>query len=245
MTGYGDTALVRGMQYLAEKQASIAHNLANVNSFGFKRQVGYATDGGPEFGSILDQQLRTVQYSQHTDWTTGSMTSTGDKLNVGLEGAGFLMVRDEAGNQFYTRDGAMRIDTNGFLVDHDGKKYVDANGGPITFVSTDMDRDKIIISPDGTIAVSGNPVGQLGLFTPPDPASLTAVGNSVFVDRSGATPSPARGVSMRQGYLERSNVESLTELVNMITVQRGFEATGRVLSTLGRIKSAFLNTVGR
>lgn len=246
MTDYGDIALVRGMHYLAETQASIAHNLANSNSNGFKRQVGFAENATDQFGSILNKQLSTVQYESSTDWRNGSMTATGNDFDVGLEGTGFFMVQDNAGNKYYTRDGSMRLNTEGFLVNQDGKKFLDNTGIPIGFESFgESDLEKVKISPDGTIQASGSTVAQLGVFSPPNSNDLEAIGKSLFLGQDDVPPTANHTTKVRQGNLERSNVETLTELVSMISVQRGFEATGRVLSTLGRIKSAFVNTISR
>ena len=95
--------------------------------------------------------------------------------------------------------------------------------------------------------VRGHQLGadQLAIVRAPLAGRLTQLGDALWLEGSGGDLEPARGAAVRQGSLERSNVDSLSELVQMITVQRGFQATARALTSLGRIKSAFVNATNR
>lgn len=242
MVDYSEIALVRGMNYLAESQAVTAHNLANVSANGFKRRIAIAES--QEFDSLLNSNLPTVSFGQRTDWTNGSVTTTGERLHLALEGPGFFRVQAENGQKFYTRNGALLIDQQGRLANSQGHVVLDPNDQPISFADApNMDRTKLRISPDGTVESEGAVFGQVGVFN--GPSRLDPTGQALFADRYGERPVPTTASAIRQGNLEQSNVDSLNELVRMISIQRSFQATSRALTTLGRIKTSFVNAVAR
>ena len=80
------------------------------------------------FTALLDSKLPTVGFAQHTDWTNGTLTATGDKLHVALEGEGFFQVQADDGQRFYTRSGTMLVDKQGRLVTPAGHRYLDPTG---------------------------------------------------------------------------------------------------------------------
>jgi flagellar basal-body rod protein FlgF len=243
MTDYSELALTRGMSYLAETQASIAHNLANANTAGFKRCIGVGAADG-DFRTVLDQTLPLVRFTSQTDWTGGSLTETGDPFNAGLEGDGFFMVQDHAGRRFYTRNGNLTLDAQGQLCNSTGMLFLDQNGQPIALGSSDtFARSELRISPDGTVAVGNTTRSKLGLFAPP--RSLQPVGDALYSDFANERPLPAFDAKVRQKTIERSNVDTLSELINMISVQRTFQASGRALASLAQIKSSFMTAFNR
>ncbi len=243
MTDYSELALVRGMHYLAEQQASIAHNLANVNSTGFKRQIAVAEPLYERFSAVLDRHMPTPHFAQTTDWSEGAMLDTGEKLHVALEGDGYFMVgRPGTQQRYLTRQGSMAIDREGFLSMPSGHRYLDSSGQPIHMGNpVELNRDELLFKRDGTIVNGAGTLGQLGVFHAPNINQLRPVGNALYEERSGQRLQAAPGAQVRQGQLERSNVNSLEELVQMITVQRGFQATSKVLTSLNRIKTSFVN----
>ena len=244
MTDYSEIALTRGMSYLAETQASIAHNLANANTTGFKRCIAVGA-ADRDFSTVLKETLPLVRFTAQTDWTNGSLTQTGDSFNAGLEGEGFFMVQDQAGRRFYTRNGNMLLDAEGVLANSTGMRYLDQNGQTISLGTTDtFDRSDLKISPDGTLTVGTTTRAQLGVFAAPA-GSLAPVGDALYADASGQRPVPATDAQVRQKTIERSNVDTLTELINMISVQRAFQASGRALASLAQIKSSFMTALNR
>jgi flagellar basal body rod protein FlgG len=252
MTDYSETALVRGMGFLAEAQAAIAHNLANVNSTGFKRQIAVAVPVPGRFEQTLQAALPTVRYAQSTDWTGGALDTTGGPFHLALEGEGFFMVDAGAGRLHYTRNGSMLIDREGMLANAQGQRFLGRDGLPISMRIAAANRsDEVVVSPDGSIRAGSVLLGQVGLFAPPDPARLSPVGQGTYVDpraRPGdqaSAPQLAAATTVRQGHLEHSNVDSLVELVQMIGIQRGFQAASRALGSLERIKSSFITAVNR
>jgi flagellar basal body rod protein FlgG len=99
VTGYGETALVRGLTFLAQKQAAIANNLANVDTTSFKRRAAVASSTGERFQSLLDQQLSAIDYVERNDMQRGILRETGNRLDVAIDGSQWLRVQDQAGRQ--------------------------------------------------------------------------------------------------------------------------------------------------
>lgn len=245
MADFAEVALVRGLDFLAETQAAIAHNLANVQSTAFKRRAAYAETGSVEFSTLLGAALPTVRYRERTSWVQGDVESTGDAFHAAIEGEGFFAVRGADGRIYYTRNGEMSLDKDGRLTNKSGLPYLGLNGEEIVLRNDEGRRPTSIrISPDGTItdSTSGGQVwGPLGVFQVRSLEALEPVGSGLFLDRSGAQPLPGATGRVRHKHLERSNVDGLREMVQMIAVQRGFQATARALSTLGRLKRTFIS----
>ena len=243
MTSYGETALVRGLSFLAEKQAAIANNLANVDTTGFKRRTSIAQPAGG-FQSMLDRQLTSIGYSERADMERGVLRETGNRFDVAVDGPAWLRVQDAAGKAFYTRNGQLSVSTDGRLTTRDGLAVLDQGGRPIVFGAGDELSGNVTISPNGTIAdpESGRSWGPLALVQIPNPEALVPIGKSLWVD-PGNQKTTQVGDGLQQGYLEGSNVDSLQELVQMITVERSFSATQKVLSGIGRLQENLITDI--
>ena len=246
MTGYAENSLVRGLSFLAEKQATIANNLANVNTTGFKRSTALAEVDRGGFHSMLNERLAAVDFVERRDLGVGTIRDTGNRLDVALEGRQWLQVRDQDGGQFYTRNGQLRISADGKLVTGDDMELLDTAGRPILVNGGGDAPSDLVISPNGTIT---NPetnaqIGRLALVELPDPQDLTPVGRGLYADPSDQqTTQAAQGI--RQGALEGSNVDSLQELVAMISVERSFAATQRVLKGVNELQENMISQMLR
>lgn len=246
MGGYGETALVRGLGFLAEKQAAIANNLANVDTTSFKRRVATAQPGETSFHSLLEQQLPTVEYHERADLARGMLRDTGNRLDIAIDGPQWLRVQNRAGATFYTRNGQLQVDAQGQVVTRSGHTVLDANGAPITINTADAAAGNLTISPSGQIGdpKTGTIYGTLGLFTLPRPEALVPTGHGLYVDPEGQPATHVPG-GVQQGFLEGSNVDSLQELVQMIAVERSFTATQKALTGLGRMEENLVNNILR
>lgn len=248
MADYGEIALVSGLAYLAEAQAAIAHNLANVDSASFKRRTPRAVpfDGG--FRSELGKVLPSVGYAETIDWTSGPVRPTGERTNVSLGPDDLFRVRGQDGRTYYTRQGKLLVDATGRLLTPEGYAYLDPNGNEIVLSAAAGNLSDVAIQTNGTITSGSDGsqvLGQLGTFRLADRSGLQPVGHGIYLDQKNQQPLPAPGDSLQQGFLERSNVDSLSELVSMITVERSFEATQKTLTTIGRLKSAYIDSMNR
>lgn len=225
----------------------IANNLANINTNGYKRNTVnfqdliYVNQQIPGGITAQGQQAPTsIQIGSGAqvsgtpkNFTQGGLINTGNPLDVAIEGQGFFQVTLPNGELRYTRDGAFQINNNGQLVTSEGYFVQPQISIPQTAIS-------IGIGTDGTVSVvnSGAPnatvtLGQLTLTRFPNPSGLNAEGRNLFSETasSGAglisTPGQNGSGQLRQGFQERSNVEAVTELVNLIIAQRAYEFNTR------------------
>lgn len=223
-----------------------ANNLANVNTNGFKRsqldfadliyitpqQPGNATGNGQASPTGLQIGSGVRPEGTTKIFTPGAPFETRNPFDVAINGDGFIKVQTPAGER-YTRDGALRPNDQGVLVTVDGYQLV--NGPTIT---ADIDPQTIKISTEGRVTGSatnqGNSqdLGAIQLFRFQNPAGLKAEGGNLFslTDAAGAEIAVQESdVSLRQGFLERSNVEAVRELISLITAQRAYEINSRAI----------------
>ncbi len=247
-----------GMQAQSFLVDTTANNLANINTTGFKRnQVNFQDliylnllQPGTEIlqGTPVPTGLQIgngVRVAGSTKvFTTGTLENTGNPLDVAIEGDGFFQVTFPDGTLRYTRDGGLRLNANGNLVTTDGFLVSPA-------ITVPNDTQSISIGSDGTVSVitAGAPttstaVGQLTLARFPNPAGLLAEGRNLSRESpaSGApvtaTPGQTGSGLLRQGFLERSNVEPVQELVNLLLAQRAYEFNTRAVRVSDEMLSA-------
>lgn len=232
----------------------ISNNVANVNTTGFKKSRA-------EFQDLLSQTIKAAgaQISQGTnqpvgiqiglgtrtsataqDFTEGSFNSTGGKLDVAIEGDGFLEVQKDDGTTAYTRDGSLKIDGNGQLCTSDGFIIQPQ----ITIPTNAQD---ITITPDGKISVTTpgttaqTEVGTLKLAKFANPKGLSALGKNLYAETSASgkaiegTANQEGFGSLQQGFLEGSNVQVVEELTNLIQAERAFEANSKLIKSSDEI----------
>lgn len=246
MQSYGEMALVRGLSFLAEKQAATAHNLANVDTTSFKRRSAVASENGESFYSMLERQLPTVSYREQTDLQRGILRETGNRLDVAIDGPYWLRVQDSKGGQYYTRNGQLQLSNDGRLVTRDGHSLLDQAGQVVNVGAGDEAPSELSISPNGTIQnpITGQTWGPLAVVSLPKPEALVPIGQSLYVDPEGQRGTQA-GDGVQQGFLEGSNVDSLQELVQMIAVERSFTATQKALTGMSRLQENLITNVLR
>jgi flagellar basal-body rod protein FlgG len=169
-------------------------------------------------------------------FTQGSITQTGNSLDVAIEGSGFLQVSMPDGTTAYTRDGSLQTDANGQLVT--------ANGYPLDPpVTLPSNVQSITIGNDGTVSATTNgsatavQVGALQLANFVNPSGLQAQGDNLFVETasSGSPQTGQPGLNglgrLQQGSLESSNVNVVGEMVDMIETQRTYEMNSKAITT--------------
>lgn len=247
-----------GMNAQTTSIDNTANNIANVNTNGFKKgQVDfqdllYVNQRTPGADAAQGLQVPTgLQIGSGTRvsgvtkiFTTGSLVNTQNPLDVAVEGDGFFQVTLPNGELRYTRDGGLRLNAQGNLVTSDGFLISPQISIPSQAVS-------ISIGADGTISVTNagatntsTVLGQLTLVRFQNPAGLSAEGRNLFSESASsgapiiATPGQ-NGVGLtRQGFLERSNVDVVTELVNLILAQRAYEFNTRAVRTADNMLSS-------
>jgi len=225
----------------------IANNLANVNTTGFKRsQIEFqdllytkmkepGTEVAPGINSPTGLEVGSGVKVAATlrVFSLGELEGTGRSLDIAIRGNGFLQVLTPNGDTRYTRDGALQINANGQLVTLSGYLLEPPISVPTDAASIDIapDGGVNVTDPTGTRSVAGTI--QLARFV--NPSGLTAHGDNLYAptDASGApvTGTPGEdGLGLIQsGFLEKSNVQMVNELVNLITAQRAYEINSRAI----------------
>jgi len=239
-----------GMQSQQTQLDVIAHNLANVSTTGYKRahavfedlmyqnlrQVGAQNGEGSELptGLHLGLGVRTVATTR--DFSAGIPQESNSELDVAINGHGFFEVTLPDGSTAYTRDGSFQLDAQGQLVTEGGLPL--AAG-----ITIPAGASKITIAPDGQVSakLSGQsdvePLGQITLARFINPAGLEPRGDNLFLETA-ASGAPQQGSpgsdglgTLKQGYLEGSNVNVVQELVTMIQTQRAYELNSKAVQT--------------
>lgn len=200
---------------------AIAHNLANVSTRGYKRETTFAH-------AIRKAGSRETQVAAGIapDFTQGPLEPTGHPLDLALDGPGFFVV-ENGGGRSYTRDGSFRLDDRGTLVTQDGDP-VAWKGARGSVRPTGLG---VSVDPSGAVRQGESVIGQLDIVDVAEPASLVPAAGGRWIAPEGVGEIPAKA-AVRQGSVERSNVESMNELVELVNVQRGFESAATMLRSI-------------
>jgi flagellar basal-body rod protein FlgG len=239
-----------GLDAQNTRMAVISNNLANTNTTGFKagraafqdlmyqnvRQVGAQSTQNTQYstGLTLGTGVRIV--ATEKDYTQGAVNLTGNALDVAISGRGFLQITQSDGTIAYTRDGAFTLDNQGNVVTSAGQPLQPA-------INVPAGTQTVTIGTDGTVTatsatnVKGTTIGQIQLADFINEEGLQPIGNNLLVESasSGAPQVGTAGTNglgtLQQNNLETSNVNSVTELVNMIECQRSYEMNSKAIST--------------
>ena len=218
---------------------TIAHNQANVSTVGFKKRNNhFATQLKEQLDKFSPPTLE-VQSRQVFDYTQGNLIHTGRNFDFGLHGRGFFTIETPDG-VFYTRNGTFNLDENRQIVDSTGN-IVAGKHGPIV-IPKGAGIGDIAVSEDGTITANGANVDRFNIVDfGADEEMLTPVGYGKFSAPKTLDPKVAEETRVRQGHHEGSNVNMIEELVDMIMVQRLYEANMRILGTTKDSSSSLMN----
>jgi len=235
-----------GMQSQQMNLDNISNNLANVNTTGFKksklefqdllyqttRAAGSEQGGGNQLPSGLQIGQGSIPVATQRIFTPGDLTQTGEKLDVAIQGDGFFEVQMPDGTLAYTRDGALKTDSSGRIVNTDGYPL---QGG---FQPVPAGTTNINISATGAVTyttASGNTNSQVQVVRFNNPGGLEAMGHNLYKETT-ASGTPELGEpgqngfgQLQQGYLELSNVSVVEEMVNLILAQRAYEVNSKAV----------------
>lgn len=220
-----------GANAAMHRQQVLTHNLANVNTTGFRAEMA-TFRAVPVRGEGASTRVFALEATAgHLD-TPGSMNTTGRNLDVAAVGQAYFAIQGLDGTEAYTRAGALQVSTDGLLVGHSGLPMLDAGGAPINIPAN----AQVSIAPDGTVSaqIVGQPVeqvGQLKLVTPNQDLPLKRGDDGLFRSRDGEPLLQDADARLADGMLEGSNVNPVEAMVGMITVARQFEAQMRMLQT--------------
>jgi flagellar basal-body rod protein FlgG len=243
-----------GLEAQQARLSVISNNLANVNTTGFKqdrakfedllyqtiRQPGAQSSTTSELPSGLQVGTGVRVVATEKLHTQGSIVETGNGLDIAIQGRGFFQVLQPDGTISYTRDGSFQVDSTGQVVTANGYTLDPA-------ITIPTDALSITVGNDGTVSVSQpgsttpTNVGTITLADFVNPAGLQAIGANLFTETA-ASGTPTTGTpgltglgTLQGGALETSNVNVVTELVNMIETQRAYEMNSKAISTMDQM----------
>lgn len=224
-----------------QQQESLANNLANALTPGFKRDrvsfealLAQAANGETPPGLPGGPSLISAP-RMRPDFTPGPVETTGSPLDMALTGDGFFAVQTPRGER-YTRAGNFTRDSGGRLAMADGTLVL-GQGGPIK-----VDGD-LAVGGDGSVSVNGEARGKLKLVRFPDTSTLSHEGGALWA--STKPPAAATSTSVKQGCLESSNVNTVEEMIDMMTAFRSYEANIKSVQIQGDSLAQLLGSVTR
>lgn len=250
-----------GMTAQQSNVDTIANNLANVNTNAYKRTIvnfedlmyqdvvlagANSSDSGTTLPSGMQIGLGTKVSTLVKSFEQGALMATpGMPLNIAMDGVGFFQIALPNGDTAYTRDGSFQVDQNGNLVNALGYQVSPA----ITFPDNGSSPT---ISPDGVVQVTVNSqlqnLGQLQLARFINPSGLRAIGNNMYLETD-ASGNPVTGVAtqdsfgtVKQFFVENSNVNSVFELTELIKAQRAFEFNSKLVQTSEQMLKTLIDT---
>ncbi len=245
----------------SKKMEVIANNLANVNTTGYKRDrlafkelmPPFPPDSGLEAGKNVllpaNKSNSNVSYvaitDQYTDHKTGELKPTNAPLDLGISGDGFFSIQTQDGVR-YTRNGNFRLDTANRLVNQKGEPVLNAQNQPIVI---NTPGDKISIDRRGNIFVGrglvNSNVGKLKLVNFEDKTTLEKTGDGQYRQNDPEAEEKPGDVSIRQGFLEDSNVSTVEEMTEMLATLRIFETYQKVIQSIDSMDDQSVNNIGR
>lgn len=220
----------------------IAHNLANANTSGFKRDfaVTHSFDSYFNFEVKNSTQggLSAPQFQQLTDFRNGAFKYTGNPLDMAIEGKGFLELSTPSGTM-YTRQGTLALDASGRLVTANGY-VINGMDGPIRLRSSEAFIDK-----QGKIWEGEELMGQLKISVTDTLDDMVKIGEGLYQsNREMKMSSGDSNTTVRQGYVETSNVITMNEMVHMMETMRHFELSQKLVKAYDEMQETAMSKIG-
>jgi flagellar basal-body rod protein FlgF len=250
-----DNALLVGLSRQVALQREldvVANNLANINTNGFKGESVQFEEylSSPARADSFQLADRRVSFVQDratiADFSQGPLEQTGNTLDVGISGEGFLVVDTPAGER-YTRNGALSINATGELVTSEGYR-VRGDQGPIQFAQNDSN---IVIARDGSIsALDGSNTnqvadrGKLRLVRFTDMQKLSKEGMSLYSAPGQPPQAATTSTTVVQGMVEKSNVQPVFEMGRMIEVTRAYTSLANLMIRTDELRHTAINKLG-
>ncbi|MBQ6786508.1 MAG: flagellar basal-body rod protein FlgF [Lachnospiraceae bacterium] len=237
----------------------MSNNLANADTVGFKKEGSTSqaysevmavkikdTTEDPNTPKRLGNMSLGVKIGEtYTDFSQGSLRDTGNTFDLALSGDGFFNIEftNKAGETStkYTRAGNFTLTKDGYLTTKDGD-YVLGENGRIQLSTT---AGNTVIAEDGSIYQDDELVTKLKITEFEDTNYLTHYGESMWDAKEGAVANDATDFRIHQGYVEMSNISVVTEMVNMISIQRQYEANQKLITTYDESLDKSVNQIGR
>ena len=247
-----------GMRNEQKRLDVISNNIANAATTGYKTE----SVSNQSFDDALTLRIKdqTTPYKAnpighmnlgvkigevYTDYGQGSLLETENKFDLAIAGKGYFAIGVTNANGEtsvkYTRDGSFTMTADGYVVTSNGDSVLDVNGNPVRVNPRAAD---ISFDLYGNVLADGVNMGRVALVDFADYNYIAKYGDNLYDIVDGATMVPATG-TIRQGYLEQSNVDAVSEMVDLITVTRAYEANQKVIQAMDSMADKAVNDVGR
>jgi flagellar basal-body rod protein FlgF len=215
----------RGMQARMKNLEVVANNLANLNTTGFKEEIPF---------SMIMNQYGKVELQQNTDFEQGNLMQTANPLDMAISGNGYFVVQTPNGTEL-TRNGNFKISDEGYLVDQDGNKVMGNNGAVYLDNLTTAQKKTISISKTGEISLGQDVIDNLTIAKMNDPQEAPrTTGVNFSADGVGYQIAQQGDYTVRQGYLEESNVNPIKEMETMIQLNNEYDSAHRIINYLDK-----------
>jgi flagellar basal body rod protein FlgG len=223
--------LKSAMLIQTKKNDVVSNNLANADTIGFKKDFTFFDTYRKKMEEVNNLSIHSVK-----DLSQGDFEDTNNPLDISIAGDGFFTIQAE-NEVVYTRNGHFDLDIDGNLVDSAGN-FVLGEGGIINLITTDDQVSNIFISGEGEIYVDEILVDKLRITNFTDNSELERLSGSVFRVKNPETiDSSENNAVIMQGRIEKSNVNPIDEMVNLMELERGFESSQRTIRTIDDILS--------
>lgn len=217
------------------RQEITAANLANANTTGFKRDRLFVREMIE--AQAADSNPLQTNPARFTEFRSGAFEPTGNSLDFALQSGGFFVLTD-GDTEVFTRNGHFLRDAEGQMIDVQGR-IVQGEGGPIT-----LPPGLVTVSPNGEISVDGAVIDRFRVVSVEDPQVLRKVAGAAFT-ADGVAAVPVEVPAVRQGFLETSNVDTVREMVEMISTARHYEINAKLVTAQDESLRHAVNDLGR
>lgn len=228
---------------LQEQMDTVANNIANLNTPGYREHnmvfLEYLSQQRNAEKAGNDSISMVHDYGQFMNTENGPLRSTGNPLDVAIEGPGFFGIQTPDGVQF-SRAGNFQLNGARELVTGSGQLVADNGGGTIAIPENAIE---VTISRNGTVSTDQGELAQLMVVEFENPQSLVAQGNGLY--KTEEAGNPAENTRVMQGMLEGSNVNAVLEMTRMIDVSRAYQSTQRMLQTEHDRQRGMIQTLTR
>lgn len=241
------------------RQDSLAQNIANVNTTGF-RADNFKSDGFWQalqqtergLGPMTTSPLLAAEFEETTgmvgtgvhpdriviDFNQGTLRETKNPLDMAIVGDGFFVIQDEAG-ETYTRDGTFRLNSQGQLITGDNRPVLGENG-PIS-----LGTGPVTVNPNGEVVQDGAVVAKLRVVSFESPEDLRKRTDGLLVAQEGVTPNASTAFKVEQGALEGSNVDVAQTMTDMMAVMRSYESAQRTIKMAYELAQKSASEIGK
>lgn len=245
-----------GMSTQMKRLDVISNNLANVNTSGYKKDDAIVSS----FPEMLMTRINDTQNNLriptpigkvtlgaqvdeiYTDFAQGAFVRTDERFNLAIQGEGFFLINTPNGEERYSRDGTFLTDVNGQLKTKEGNSVM-GNNGVVTLGEDFLTQaHEVFIDDVGALIIDGEYIDTIRMVNFEDNNSLQKVGDNLY--QGNDNPVPFQG-KIIQGYVEGSNVNSVTAMVDMIAVSRTYEANQKMIQVHDTLMGKAVNDVGK